>query len=149
MRWDIEGADRVSGEDVNIFVEAASKEDAIRLAQARNVVVSSVEPMPESKLEARPSGATGKVGTPQNREPRFEYRMVQVPPNIVVQAEQKQGQEAAQFLQALANKWAKDGWEFYRVDTVGVVTPAGCLGALLGQQSQVTSFYVVTFRRDA
>ena len=140
MRWDVEGADRTTGEDVNIFVEAATKEDAVRLAQARNVVVSSVELMPESTLHTGDSRAPREARTPKSREPKYEYKMVQVPPNIVVQAEEQQGQEAAHFLQALANKWAREGWEFYRVDTVGVVTPAGCLGALLGQPDRATSF---------
>jgi len=143
LRWDIEGADRTTGEDVNIFVEASTKEEAVRLAQVRSIVVSSVQSMPEGKAAAE------ETTTTQNRKRKYEYKMVQIPPNIIVHADQEQGQEAAHFLQGLANRWAIEGWEFYRVDTVGVVTPAGCLGALVGQRDQLRSFYVVAFRRDA
>lgn len=76
----------------------------------------------------------------------YEYMMVQVPPNIVVRGAPK-GQEAAYYLQDLVNKEAQNGWEFYRVDTVGVVENPGCLGALLGQKATYTEYYVITFRR--
>lgn len=77
----------------------------------------------------------------------YEYKMVQIPPNIVVKAGTEKGQEAALYLQDLVNQMAADGWEFYRVDEVGVVSQPGCLGILLRQQAEMTTYYVVTFRR--
>lgn len=77
----------------------------------------------------------------------YEYRMVQIPPAISVDARSARGNEAAFYLQSLANKQAEQGWEFYRVDTVGVVTNPGCLGSLFGQKQSVIDYYVVTFRR--
>jgi len=73
----------------------------------------------------------------------YTYKMVQIAPSLVVKAGQQQGQEAAQHLETLVNQWATLGWEFYRVDTMGIYTPPGCLGG----QTTHTQYYVVTFRR--
>jgi hypothetical protein len=77
---------------------------------------------------------------------RWEYDMVQIPPNITVK--QASGYEAANYLQRIVNDHASRGWEFVRVDTIGVNTPPGCLAGLLGGQSAVRQYYVVTFRRE-
>lgn len=76
----------------------------------------------------------------------YEYKMVQIPRNIAVRGAPA-GQEAAWYLQDIVNTMAKDGWEFYRVDTVGVIIQPGCLGQLFGQKETQTFYYVVTFRR--
>lgn len=76
----------------------------------------------------------------------YEYKMVQIPPTIEVSAKGQKGNEAAAYLEELANRFAPDGWEFYRVDSVGVATPAGCFAP--GQPAKVESYYVVTFRRS-
>lgn len=73
-----------------------------------------------------------------------EYKMVQIPPTIALQTKEK-GNEAALYLEQLTNKMAKEGWEFYRVDPVGIYTPGGCLGG----QGQTSQYNVVTFRRAA
>ncbi|MHB9130445.1 MAG: DUF4177 domain-containing protein [Armatimonadota bacterium] len=78
----------------------------------------------------------------------FEYKMVQVPPTIVVQAKEARGNEAAYYLEQVANQYAAQGWEFYRVDTVGVVTQPGCLAGILGAKQTVVDYFVVTFRRQ-
>ena len=72
----------------------------------------------------------------------YEYKMVQVPPNLLVGAKQA-NTAAADFVQNLANTNAVDGWEFFRIDTMGVGVPRGCLST--GQD--VSQYYVVTFRR--
>jgi hypothetical protein len=141
MRWEIEGADRITGKDVNIFVEAPTEEIAERIAQKRNVIVSSV------KWTAEDAGEKDEAPTPHKRA-KYDYKMIQIPRTITVKAKNARGQEAAHYLQSLADEQARDGWEFYRVDTVGVVTPAGCLGGLLLQPDQLRSYYVVTFRRE-
>ena len=48
----------------------------------------------------------------------------------------------------MANQYTAQGWEFFRVDTVGVAVQPGCLAALLGQRQVVINYYVVTFRRQ-
>ncbi len=78
----------------------------------------------------------------------YQYHMVQVPPNIHAQSGNK-GNEAASYLQNIANEKSAQGWEFYRVDTVGVVESPGCLAALLGAKQSVTDYFVITFRRPA
>lgn len=78
----------------------------------------------------------------------YQYRMVQVPPNISVRGVER-GQEAAQYLQNLVNEQAGQDWEFYRVDTIGVEVRPGCLMALLGRRAEYTQYFVVTFRRES
>ena len=75
----------------------------------------------------------------------YDYLMVQVPPNIRVA--KSSGNDAAAYLQGIANQYASQGWEFYRVDTVGVVVAPGCLAALFGAKSSDLNYYVVTFRK--
>lgn len=77
---------------------------------------------------------------------RYEYRMVQIPPNISVR--QATGNDAALYLQSVVNHQAAQGWEFVRVDTIGVYVPAGCLAGVFGGQSTTRQYYVVTFRKD-
>jgi hypothetical protein len=78
----------------------------------------------------------------------YEYKMMQVPPNITVKSREHQGNEAAYYLQSIANEQAAGGWEFYRVDAVGVTLQPGCLGALFGQKAAQLQYYVITFRKD-
>jgi hypothetical protein len=78
---------------------------------------------------------------------QYEYSMVQVPPNIEIKRKEYVGNEAAFYLQSVTNERATQGWEFYRVDTIGVQVKPGCLGALLGQRTMFSNFYVITFRR--
>lgn len=77
----------------------------------------------------------------------YEYKMVQIPPSIQVQAKEARGNEAAFYLEQIANQYSAQGWEFYRVDTVGVLTSPGCLASLLGQKASYLDYFVVTMRR--
>ena len=77
----------------------------------------------------------------------YEYKMVQIPPNVQASKSDK-GNEAAAYLETLANKYASQGWEFARVDEVGVVSSPGCLASMFGAKQSVTVYYVVTFRRQ-
>ncbi len=77
----------------------------------------------------------------------YVYRMVQVPPAIAVRAKDERGKEAAGYLESEVNKQATQGWEFYRVDTIGVVTKPGCLSSLFGAKEQYLQYYVITFRQ--
>ncbi|WKN21482.1 hypothetical protein [Azotobacter vinelandii] len=77
----------------------------------------------------------------------YQYKMVQVPPNIEVKANKHQGNEAALYLESIANRYAEEGWEFYRVDSVGVQVQVGCFDALMGKRASVNTYYVITFRK--
>jgi hypothetical protein len=85
----------------------------------------------------------------------YECKMVQIPPTIVVEERKYRGQEAAHYLETLANEHAADGWEFFRIDRVGVILEsgcgcAGCLAFLLGfgRKATMIEYYVMTFRRE-
>ena len=90
-----------------------------------------------------------EVLAPTTVEQQYRYKMVQIPPNIEVSAGSSTRGKAASYLESIVNEYAVDGWEFYRVDTIGVVVPPGCLGGLLGMPTTHTNYYVVTFRRLA
>ena len=77
----------------------------------------------------------------------FQYKMIQIPPNISVRGVE-QGQEAAQYLENVVNGQAGQGWDFYRVDTIGVEVSPGCLMSLLGRSSEYNNYYVVSFRKE-
>lgn len=79
----------------------------------------------------------------------YQYKMVQIPPNIEVQAKNHRGNEAAAYMENVVNIYAADGWEFYRVDTVGVNLKPGCLGALFGNRDNISTYYVISFRKPA
>jgi len=77
----------------------------------------------------------------------YEYRMVQLSPVISVHGKER-GTEAAGFLQGVVDQEAREGWEFYRVDTIGVLSKTGCLGALFGVKETAVEYYVATFRKS-
>lgn len=77
----------------------------------------------------------------------YQYKMVQVPPNIAVKASNHKGNEAAVYLESIANQYAEQGWEFYRVDSVGVQVQVGCFDALRGKKESMETYYVITFRK--
>lgn len=78
----------------------------------------------------------------------FEYKMVQIPPNIAVQMKAHKGNEAAAYLEGVVNEFASDGWEFQRIDSIGVEVQPGCFEALIGKKSEANSYYVITFRKE-
>lgn len=77
----------------------------------------------------------------------FEYKMMQIPPNVAVQAKAHKGNEAAAYLEGVVNKFAAEGWEFYRVDAIGVQVQPGCFDALFGKKAEDSQYYVITFRK--
>ena len=78
----------------------------------------------------------------------YEYKMVQIPPNISVDMKAHKGNEAAAYLEEVVNQHATDGWQFQRVDSIGVDLQPGCFGGLSGSRVENTTYYVITFRKD-
>ncbi|WP_018466927.1 DUF4177 domain-containing protein [Calidithermus timidus] len=78
---------------------------------------------------------------------RYEYKAVQLPKHISVNARNRDS-AAAELIQGVINNFAAEGWEFYRIDTVTTVEPPGCLAALFGQKDTYTPLNVVIFRRS-
>lgn len=87
----------------------------------------------------------------------YIYKMVQVPRNIEVVAPSilsgKQRADpttvAAAYIEAIVNDNAAQGWEFYRIDSVGVSSSPGCLGGVLGHKMTFDSYSVISFRKQA
>lgn len=77
----------------------------------------------------------------------YQYMMVQIPPTILIKQKAQVVNEAAYYLQSVANEQAAKGWEFFRVDTIGVVTQPGCFASMFGATRMTTDYFVVTFRR--
>ncbi len=65
----------------------------------------------------------------------YEYRMVQIPVNVVADAG-AHGKAGVYYMQQLVNFGAEKGWEFYRIDTLGI-------------PQHEMSCQVITFRREA
>jgi len=63
----------------------------------------------------------------------YEYRMVQIPINVVAEAG-AHGSAGVDYLQQLVNFGAEKGWEFYRIDVLGIPPLQSC--------------QVITFRRE-
>lgn len=79
----------------------------------------------------------------------FKYKMVQIPPNISVELKSHKGNEAAAYLEKIVNEYASQGWEFYRIDSVGVQLQPGCFDSLFGKKAENNLYYVITFRIEA
>ena len=77
----------------------------------------------------------------------YTYEMFQASPNIEVKAKEHWGNEAAGYLQNVVNAHAEDGWEFYRIDTIGVSVKPGCFDALLGKKNVLENYYVISLRK--
>lgn len=111
---------------------------------------SPVQPAPAYAAAPPVQAAQASTSMPRmpvaNHNVQYEYTMWQVPPNIEVRGRAR-GQEAAAYLQHICSQYATQDWEFYRVDTIGVLHSPGCLAALLGQRSVAVDYYVITFRR--
>jgi len=74
----------------------------------------------------------------------YKYKVVQVPSLEVVRGAQV-GDAVAQCLETILNRHAQEGWEFYRVDCIGVrLFPQA---EFSGHMDAHTSFHVVTFRK--
>jgi hypothetical protein len=99
----------------------------------------------------RASGSGEPPNPPRFANPHqtraYEYKMVQIRPTVAVQASEHIGDEAARYLQSVVNERAVNGWEFYRVDTLSVAIPPGCLAGIFGAPTAYNQYYVVTFRR--
>jgi len=78
----------------------------------------------------------------------FEYYMVQIPPNIGVRMGRTQD-AAASYLEDVVGQYVVEGWEFYSIETIGIIEHpgCGCLAALVGIKTTVTPVYVIVLRR--
>jgi len=81
------------------------------------------------------------------------YKMVQIPRDISIAAKgmfkgaPDPSQIAAQYLENVVSTMSQQGWEFQRVDSIGVTTSPGCILSLFGVKSSDYVYYVMTFRK--
>lgn len=75
----------------------------------------------------------------------YDFKMVQLPQTFVLQKDT--GTEIAAYLEKISREMSAQGWEFFRIDQVGVAVQPGCMGALTGVKQTMTYYNVVTFRR--
>jgi len=127
MRFRVSGVDARTGDDVEVEIEADSQKEAFEIAKQRHRLF--------------PKSAATLGGS------RWVYKMVQIPPMIEITGGAAQGTVAAAFLEAVVNDDAETGWEFLRIDEIGVRVIPGCLGWLFGAPVYHLLYYVVTFRQ--
>lgn len=122
-----------------------AEEYAGRVVRCRQCGVEQT--VPGASLPPAPSLDPG--GPPRSSEVAtgYVYKMVQIPSVIEASPGDSIGQMAASYLERVVNGQARQGWEFYRTDTIGVSMPPGCLGALFGERANTLHYYVITFRR--
>ncbi|HDR1420457.1 DUF4177 domain-containing protein [Pasteurella multocida subsp. multocida] len=75
---------------------------------------------------------------------KYEYKMIQAAPHVIAQKKNTQT-AAADYLQALVDEHAAQGWEFFRIDDFSTEEAAGCFSG--GKQTTMVH-KVITFRRE-
>ncbi len=150
MKFEIFGVDQ-QGKDRTIIVAAPDERAALEQAKAAGVFASSVRTAHEETPEPVRPRLPPEQAPASKKEfsGPYLYKMVQIPPTISVKEGAKTGQLAAQYLQDVVNRYASDGWEYYRVDEIGIHVQPGCLSALFGLGPTRHSYYVITFRKPA
>lgn len=108
---------------------------------------------PASPADKQPDGEAVAAAEWGPRGTR--YKMIQIPPNVAVTARgmferaPSTQEVAAKYLEAVVNREAADGWDFMRIDQIGVSSSPGCLAGLFGAKESVELYYVITFKRAA
>jgi hypothetical protein len=108
------------------------------------------------KVRSPEMAVTKKGPEPASPEPpprkrkakaRWLYKMVQAPATLTpVKGDQGR---AATYLEELVNKHAAKGWEFFRVDEIGISIPPGVFAMLFGEDVRMRRYFIVTFRKSA
>ncbi len=148
MKFEISGVDQ-QGEDRTIVVAGPDERMALDKAKAAGIFASSVRTVHEGGPERVPPPLPLEQtpGSDKEFSGPYRYKMVQIPPNISVKEGAKTDQHAAEYLQNVVNRYAGEGWEYYRVDEIGIHVQPGCLAALFGSGPSRQTYYVITFRK--
>lgn len=80
--------------------------------------------------------------------PLSRYAMFRIPPTLKAEKRDHVGNEVAQYLEEMANRLGKEGWEFIGVHQVGLERPPGCLTAFSGRSGIPEIHYIAAFRRE-
>jgi hypothetical protein len=95
---------------------------------------------------AGPDGAAGGADLLRSAT-GYDYRVV--PLSITTESVGSEAHVAAERVGRVVAQMAAEGWDFYRIDAVGVEVRPGCLGAILGQTSAERSCSLAIFRRPS
>jgi hypothetical protein len=91
---------------------------------------------------------TGPLDQAAPRQSLYDYYMVQLPSVFPVErGTVVTGTEIPNYVQMCANEFSAAGWEFYRIDTMSLLTNPGCLASLFGASGQFSQYSIITFRR--
>ncbi|WP_380177490.1 DUF4177 domain-containing protein [Kalamiella sp. sgz302252] len=75
----------------------------------------------------------------------YQYKMIQVAPTISIRAKDNKNGVAAQYLESVVNELAREGWEFQRIDTIGIEEKPGCFG---DNEKTAVYYYIISFRKE-
>ena len=142
---DVENAEAYAKQLIERFPNSNASAAAQEILDSIAVKQGKEQELPRVASEDKSS--SGEVYSQVKTKSRYEYKMVQVPPGISVQSKDHRGNEAAAYLQTIVDSHAQDGWEFYRVDEIGVTVKPDCIAGLFGQTDSYSLYYVVSFRR--
>jgi len=150
MKFEISGVDG-QGKDRTVIVTALDEKVALSKAKSAGISAYSVTKIQEERPEQNPPPLPLEqtAESDEHFSGPYIYKMVQIPPSISVKEGVRTGQLAAYYLQDVVNRYAREGWEFYRVDEIGIHVQPGCLASLLGSGPSRQSCYVITFRKPA
>lgn len=78
---------------------------------------------------------------------RYEYQMVQIPTDWQTQqASKDKDSYVANFVQQIVNKYAAEGWEFYRIDSMTTTEKPGCFSG--NNKDIYRNIGIITFRKE-
>jgi hypothetical protein len=126
-----------------VTIDAASEAEALALVKAKGLFNAKV-----AEIQTPPPPPSASACEDPPWKGKYVYQMVQMPPTIELKEPTSMRTIAATYLEKVVNENAKLGWEFYRVDPIGVRESPGCLWSLLGAPAQDKIYYVLTFRRE-
>lgn len=75
---------------------------------------------------------------------KYQYKMLQIPPNIITTRKNLKT-AAADYLEEVVNNYAEQGWEFYRIDSFSTEEAQGCFS---GGKLTMRIHKVITFRKE-
>ena len=79
----------------------------------------------------------------------YIYKCVPVPETIVTGIMGKDAHEKAVLAyENIINENARDGWEFFSVDSIVSRQKPGCFGALMGKKGEDVAFKLLIYRKE-
>jgi hypothetical protein len=79
---------------------------------------------------------------------QHEYKVAQFTGQLTAGMFGTKGVPLESQFQTFLDQFVKQGWEFYRTETIHAYVKAGCLAALLGRKDEVLYQDMVVFRKS-